>query len=186
MNGYSGKVLRRAVALNKLLLITLSLLITQACSATNQDEHAEKAYELASNRFLETKKEYEDKIVECENLKKVIVSPEFQAINLTKEEQALSLVVLNNRAESSCQSIEAGKFSVAMSIYRTTANHYKKEPAILNNYSEDLVFGDYWRQLQLEAKYLDISEEKRVLIENIEAFKQPFFPLKTLSKLNTM
>lgn len=172
----------RAVALNRLLLIFSLFLFTQGCNAS-PSERAEKAYELALNNFLQAKKKYENKIIECNSKKKVIVSPEFQAIDLSEEEQALVLVVLNTRAEFLCEKIELGNFSIASSIYRTTANHYNKQSSIAANYTEDLVFGHYWRTLQLEAKYLEIDKKKREYIENIRVFKQPFFPFKTASKL---
>lgn len=171
----------RAVALNRILLI-IFLFFIQACNA-NPDVYSEKAYELASNNFLQVKKEYENKIQECDNKKQVIDSPELQEINLTEKELYLTLAVLSIRADYLCVLKEAGKFSIASSIYRTTANHYKKKPSIASNYSEDLVFGHYWGNLELEAKYLEVEEKKRKRIENIEAFKQPFFPLKTASKL---
>jgi len=169
--------------LNKINLTVFFILFTQACSA-NTSELSEKAYLLASNNFLQAKNKYESKVNECNQKKKIIVSPEFQNIELTKEEQVLALVILNNRAESLCESNEAGEFSIASSIFRTTAKHYNKNTSIADNYTEDLTYGHYWRNLQLETKYLEIPEKKRLLIENIEAFKQPFFPLKTLSKLH--
>jgi len=122
------------------------------------------------------------KICEWHNKKIIVPSSLFESIDLTKQELKIALFVLSNKAEDACDESATGKFLIALSIYKTTAKHYGKAAELALPYSEDLLFGHYWGQLEAEAKYLNISKDQREILESIPELQQPFHPFKTLSK----
>lgn len=174
-----------AVKLTNLILLVFTVIIfTESCVAENFSSYEKNAFELSLKKFEIAKTNLEIKIEECEKKKIIISENVFKELSLTKEEWKVALFVLSNRAEDACEVGKRGEFVVAASIYRTTAKHYSLDAASASPYSEDLLFGHYWKKLELEVQYLDIPKEKRKTLEKIPQLQKPFHLFKTLSKLN--
>ena len=163
--------------------VLLSLTVASVCIAEESSLIAERTFELALQKFELADGNLEKKIDECED-KKIIVPPSvFKSVDLTEMEFKIALFVLHNRAEDACDEDLRGKFLIALGIYKTTAKHYGKAAKLALPYSEDLLFGHYWRRLESEARYLEIKKDQREMLESIPQLQQPFHLFETLSKL---
>lgn len=160
------------------------MLFTESYATENINSFELKSFELSLKNFELAKTNLENKIEECEKKKIIVPETIFRGLILTKEEWKIALYVLSSRAEDVCELGKRGDCVIAASIYRTTAKHYNRDAKSATPYSEDLLFGHYWKKLELEAQYLNIPNKKRKKLEKIPQFQKPFYLFETLSILN--
>jgi len=170
--------------IKKIAVVLLLLIVTSVCAVEESDSIAERAFKLASQKLEIAESNLNKKIAECDDKEIVIPSSVFKSVNLSEMEFKIALLVFHNRAQDACDEDLGGKFVIALSVYRTTAKQYNKAATLALPYSEDLLFGHYWRRVESEARYLEINGEQRKILENIPQLKQPFHLFKTLSNLD--
>lgn len=160
------------------------ILYMGVCYGGSDDKNNEyNALNLSMNNFKKAKIELEKQIEKCDRNKTGISKNVLKDIKLTDDEWKISLFVLSSKAEDICERGTRGDFVIAVSIYRETAKHYGKKATLTDPYSENMMFGHYWKKLEMKAKYLNIPEKKRKKLESISKFSKPFHLFKTLTNL---
>ncbi|MCF6236925.1 MAG: hypothetical protein L3J70_11245 [Gammaproteobacteria bacterium] len=164
-------------------LVIILAIFSGSCNGQSSNLDETDAFNISINNFKKAKINLEKKIEECDKNRIIISKNAFKNVELTNEEWKVSLFVLSAKAEDSCEQGKRGEFVVAASIYRETAKHYEKKATLADPYSENLMFGHYWKKLEMEAKYLNVSKKKRNLLENLSEINKPFHLFETLSNL---
>ena len=185
-----------AVLIKRTLGVLLLLGVTSICVAKESSLIEQRVLKLVSERFVQAHNDLEKTIEACDDKRIVVPAHSFSSVSLTDRELKTALLVFHTKAEDACYEGSKAKFVMALGIYNTTVAHYGKTTEELGvsyspgyspeNYSEELLFGHYWRQLEAEAKYLTISKDKRAILESIPALQQPFYLFKTLSELGVL
>jgi hypothetical protein len=165
------------VAFNKTVFaVLLSASMTVAVCAADKkvNDEEQRTIGLARLNFEYAKAMFEKKYIQCVEIKQPILAPSlFKAVDLSGEEMGVALVVLSQKAEDACMGGAKSELAVAASVYRTTAKHFGQEAESASRYTEDLMFGHYWRLLQFEVRYLAINSKQRMILESIPELRKP-------------
>jgi len=169
--------------INSILLVFIMSASIGACVAKGPGSLGADAHALTLNKFEIAKMQLEEKIEKCRKGKVTIPKEVFEGLNLTDKEWKVALFVLGDKAEDACEAGKRGAFVVAASVYRATSRHYHREPVAAISYSEDKLFGHYWKKMESEVDYLKIPKEKRNRLELIPQIQKPFHLFETLTEL---
>ena len=185
-----------AVLIKRMLGVLLLLGVTSVCVAEESSLIEQRVLKLVSERFVQAHSDLEKTIEACDDKRIVVPAHSFGGISLTDRELKTALFVFYIKAQHACHEDSKGKFVIALGIYNATVAHYGKTTEELGvsyspgyspeNYSEELLFGHYWGQIEAEVKYLNISKDQRAILESIPALQQPFYLFKTLSELGVL
>jgi hypothetical protein len=162
------------------ILLSLAAVAVGAADKKMSD-HEQQILALAKLNFEYAKARFGDKFVECMKVKQPILPPSlFSAVDLNKKEMGVALAVLSQKAEDACMAGTMGELAVAAGVYRTTAQRFGQAAASAARYTEDLMFGHYWRLLDFEVRYLAIDSKQRIILESIPELQKPFDLTATL------
>ncbi|WP_163831999.1 hypothetical protein [Spartinivicinus ruber] len=146
------------------------------------------AFQIAANELNKAVAAAGAKIEECK-AQEVELSPDlFKKINLEKEKLFRALTFLSRKASAECTHKEDANFLFALSNWQQAIKHNPvigkkiigdKDPAQLS----ELITGNNWSYLRLNAEYLLLNEKTRQQLEDIPQLQKPFKLMDTLRKL---
>lgn len=94
------------------------------------------------------------------------------------------MYVLNKRALNNCEGVAREALFVAYSKYKAALKHYGIKSNKKFDYGVDVLYPQFWKDLELELKYKKLSKSERKNLESIKELSEPFFLFKALDQIN--
>ncbi|MBL1260981.1 MAG: hypothetical protein COB33_010675 [Thiotrichaceae bacterium] len=174
-----------AAAFNKLILIFLLFVVSQSSfgGGASLSSISESAFNISLQQYDLAKEELENAIENCDKKRKPVPPSLITPLEMNINEIKVALFVLNSRAEKVCEGGTRENFFYIAGIHREVSKYYGLSAGDASEHTEDLMFSQYWKKLEFEAKYLAINENVRRKLEAIDALKSPFLIFQTIDDI---
>jgi len=173
-----------AAGFNKLILIFLLFVVSQSSfGGSALSNISESAFNISLQQYDLAKEELKNAIENCDKKRKPVPPSLITPLEMNINEIKVALFVLNSRAEKVCEGGTRENFFYIAGIHREVSKYYGLSAGDASEHTENLMFSQYWKKLEFEAKYLAINEDVRKKLEAIEALKFPFLIFQTIDEI---